>query len=110
MTIPRRGLTLKFLSDVIPAESGYFVVTSGPNKELTGYEALRTHVLAWALEKGTFQPYPVTLDGIAQGAFSILLPNGAVECIGRDEGQSLTYHTLSQWLEAEKQFFFEAKS
>lgn len=100
MTGSRRVVALKFLSDVIQAQPGYWVVEAYLTSAGTVCESLRTPVIAWALERGSFQPYPITVDGIQQGNISILLPSGSVKCIRRDSGESITYSSHGKWLEA----------
>jgi len=80
------------LQEVIPATPGYFVLAP-VHKEAGEVEALLTPVVAWALERDTFQPYPISLDGLDVDAPAILRPDGKVDRLGRE-----SFSCIADWL------------
>lgn len=88
------------VQQVIPATPGYFALTPVSNEAETAFDALRSPIVAWALERDTFQPYPISLDGIDVDTPSILRPDGKVDRLG---GES--FSSVDEWLvDLQKQF------
>lgn len=97
---PRRVVAPVMVQQVVEANPGYFVLTPVENEEGTALEALQTPVVAWALERDTYQPYPITLNGIDILTPCILRPDGKVDRLDQE-----TFASIAEWLQdVEKRF------
>jgi hypothetical protein len=89
MTVAKRSPAMRFVADIIPAQPDYFVLTLGSEDTP---RVVQAPVIAWALERGSFQPYPITLAGIDTSMPYILQPAGTVERCGTQ-----TYRSVRDW-------------
>lgn len=77
---------------VTPAVPGYFVISLMCNEDASQVEIFKNPVIAWALEHESFQPYPITIEGIDDDRPAILQPDGSVECPGFG-----SFTSINQW-------------
>lgn len=70
--------SLKF-SHMIAANSGFAVLEALNGAAGQADSINASPVVAWALETGTFAPYPITLEGVQTENVAILRPDGKVE-------------------------------
>jgi len=88
------------VQEVVKADPGYFILSPVENEEGTAVEALRTPVVAWALERDTYQPYPIGLGGLDVETPIVLRPDGKVDRLGQE-----TFPSIAEWLaDLQKQF------
>lgn len=79
----------------VPAVPGHFVIS--PVCDIDKPHLINDYcldeVLAWALDRDSLQPYPITLDGLDDNTPSILRPNGKIHRLGME-----SYDSISQWM------------
>lgn len=63
--------------NAIPAAPGYFVLEAVRDENGEPI-ALKHPVVGWVVERETLAAVPVTLDGVSDDFFSVLLPDGSV--------------------------------
>lgn len=69
---------IKF-AHMIAAHPG-FSVLEVPSEESASPDSVNANpVVAWALEAGSYAPYPITLEGVQIDNVAILRPDGKVE-------------------------------
>jgi len=90
-------------SQVIPAQPGYYVVSTlgGPDDFPTVVH--RDPVIAWALKEGDQVPFPITVDGTQIGYSAIERPDGQV-----DSACSRWYPNAVAWLASRQRDFADA--
>jgi hypothetical protein len=76
----------------IPCQPGFFALELVYDDEKPS--AYRNAIVAWALESGSFAPYPITLEGLIVEDVAILRPDGAV-----DLPCNAFYDNLQEWLD-----------
>jgi hypothetical protein len=86
--------TRVMVKEVIKADPGYFTLIPVDNEAGNKFEALHMPIVAWALERDTLQPYPITLAGLDVDTPSILRPDGKVERLGQQ-----TFSSVVEWLD-----------
>lgn len=64
---------------IIPANPGYFVLTTMSDDAGYPAEFDKSPVVAWAMEGESLVPYPVTREGVHIDSPYILEPHGVVE-------------------------------
>ena len=77
---------------VVHATPGYFVISPIVDASRIT-RVFQAPVIAWAIEPESYQPYPITLDGIVEDDPVVLQPNGSVESLGRT-----SYASIAEWL------------
>ncbi|MBC3864361.1 hypothetical protein H8K32_19880 [Undibacterium jejuense] len=88
----RNGIEMVFFSEM-RADAGYYFleleVNDGAIPRLVYHP-----IIGWALESGTYQQYPIILNGLVTEKIAILAPNGIV-FTPLNEGYCLN---VSDWL------------
>lgn len=77
---------------VVHATPGYFVISPIVDSGRVT-RVFHAPVIAWAIEPETYQPYPITLDGIVEDDPVVLQPDGSVESLGRT-----SFSSIAEWL------------
>lgn len=72
---------------VVPAAPGYSVVYRD------GDVISKDAVVAWGIERDSYQPYPITLYGVQLDSPCILHPDGRVDRLGLD-----SYESIELWM------------
>ncbi len=72
---------------VVPAAPGYFVVYRD------GDVISKDAVVAWGIDRDSYQPYPITLYGVQIDSPCILHPDGRVDRLGLE-----SYESIELWM------------
>ena len=92
----QRNSPMTYISmQVIPAAPGYFVISPVFDTDKTDVfiDHMADPIIGWAVDRESFQPYPITLNGVDENTPSILKPDGSIDRLGME-----SYDSLDKWI------------
>lgn len=93
-------------SYVIPAHPGFYVISVQPGRRDFPAAVFRLPIIAWAIEVGSYWPYPITPSGVETNYLPYECPSGPVV---ESAGNAFSAN-VKEWLTEQQERYARARN